>query len=96
MPRESMVELKKGQECTHEHHHLIVFVVHVAPEVGNGVILPKHEVNIDGVLPPYRQQKPCDLQVSLLYLLLKERIKSSCLHVNVVPGSTPTSRGNLN
>lgn len=50
-------------ERTHEHHYLVVRLC-FALEVGNGVILPRQEVDRDGVLPPCGQHKPLGLQAS--------------------------------
>ena len=48
-------QTQKDLERTHEHHDLVVLIVHFAPEVGNGEVLPRQEVDMDGVSPPCGQ-----------------------------------------
>lgn len=42
-------------ERTHEHHHLVVLIVHFAPEVSNGKLLLRQEMDIDDMPPPCGQ-----------------------------------------
>lgn len=44
-----------GLELTHQHHHLVVLIVHFAPEVRNGEALPGQEVDVDDMPPPCGQ-----------------------------------------
>ena len=48
-------QTQKDLERTHEHHDLVVLIVHFAPEVGDGEVLPRQEVDVDEVPSPYGQ-----------------------------------------